>query len=350
MDNQPSNRVEMEMSRWRLREERFGKLFSFDLSSNKALLREKLHDYQRIAVTYKGTQNPDERFALQVLKQERRLMEKQLYPNFLLRLLRRVIVEPLREQVFITQQVRQVQENGQSLHDQVQRAGFTGLTASLDEQLKKGQQQFSIPVSYYVNEKERLEHQLFFAKNQSGQYRFEGFKTSLFNESKPDESRQHYFTLSSGLSPDTTEAYNLLSGRAINNDGKWMQLDLNDKDAQGNYRIKEFHSNYGYDLERELKQLPLKELGDPIQEEKLKDILKSGGRQSVCFIKDGKEHRYYIEANPQFKSVNIYDEHSRKVSIATAMGGKTIEAVKLAQKINEGQDESQSKRTGLRVI
>lgn len=350
MNNQlPVNRVEMELSQWRSREERFGKLFSFDLSSNRALLKEKLQYYERIVAKYKGTQDLDERFALRVLRQERNKIETQLYPNLLIRLLRRLLVAPVREQIIIRQNVRQVEQNSQSLHDQLQRAGFTGLSAKLDGHIKQGEQQFNIPVSYYINEKERLDHQLSFTKDQTGQYHFEGYKTSLHNEMKPEENRQQYFSMKAGYEINTAEAHNLLAGRSIQKDGTWIQLDFNDKDPHGNYRIKEFQSGFGYDLEKILQQLPLKELLNKSEADKLQDALKQGSRQSVSFVKDGNEQRYYIEANPQFRSVNIYDEHSRKITLATALGNKKMEAVKLTHKINERQDESQSKRNGMRV-
>lgn len=350
MNNQlPINRVEMELSQWRSREERFSKLFSFNLSSNRALLKEKLQYYERIAAKYKGTQDLDERFALNVLRQERNKIEKQLYPNLLIRLLRRLLVAPVREQIVIRENVRQAEQNSQSLHDQLQRAGFNGLSTKLDEQIRQGHGQFNIPVSYYINEKERLDHQLSFAKDQAGQYKFEGYKTSLHNEMKPEENRQQYFSMKAGYGIDTTEAHNLLAGRSIQKDGTWVQLDFNDKDPHGNYRIKEFQSGYGYDLEKILQQLPLKELLNKSEADKLQDALKQGGRQSVSFVKDGNEQRYYIEANPQFKSVNIYDEHSRKITLATALGNKLMEAVKLTHKINERQGESQLKRNGMRV-
>ncbi|MBT2591401.1 hypothetical protein J7E50_14320 [Pedobacter sp. ISL-68] len=350
MNNQlPVNRVEMELSLWRSREERFSKLFSFNLSSNKSLLKEKLQYYERIAAKYKGTQDVDERFALNVLRQERNKIEKQLYPNLLIRLLRRLLVAPIREQIVIRQNVRQAEINSQSLHSQLQRAGFTNLSTKLDEQIRQSHEQFNIPVSYYINEKERLDHQLYFAKDQTGQYQFEGYKTSLHNELKPEENRQQYFSMKAGYGIDSTEAHNLLAGRSIQKDGTWVQLDFNDKDPHGNYRIKEFQSGYGYDLEKVLQQLPLKELLNKNDADKLQDALKQGSRQSVSFIKNGNEQRYYIEANPQFKSVNIYDEHSRKITLATALGNKTMEALKVNHKINEGKDESQSKRNGLRV-
>src|SRR5690554_5906904 len=152
------NRVENELNQWRSREERFSKLFSFSLSSNKALLTEKLDYYEGISAKYKGTSDLDERFALRVLRQEKLQMEKQLYPNFLIRMLRRLFVSPVKEQLAIRTDSRNTQQNKQSLQMELQGAGFSGLSTKLEEQIKQGQPQFSIPVSYYVNEKERLDH------------------------------------------------------------------------------------------------------------------------------------------------------------------------------------------------
>lgn len=348
MNNSLINRVEAELNQWRSREERFSKLFSFNLSTNKALLKEKLEYYDRIAAKYKGTQDLDERFALRMLRQERNRIEKQLYPNLLIRLLRRLLVAPVKEQIVIRQDNRKTEENSQALRHQVQRAGFPDLSARIDEQMKQGHQQFSVPVSYYLNDKERLDHQLFFVKDQSGQYQFEGYKTTLYNEAKPDEKRQQYFSMHNGYNVNTTEAYNLLSGRCIQREGTWIQLDFNDKDPQGNFRIKQFHSSYDFNLEKILQQLPLKELLNKGEADKLHEALKNGNRVSVSFTKDGNEQRFYIEANPQFKSVNIYDEHSRKITLNTALGNKTMEAVKVSHKINE-QQQNQVKKNGMRL-
>mgnify|MGYP001084978797 CR=1 FL=1 len=347
MNNSIINRVEAELNQWRSREERFSKLFSFSLSTNKALLKEKLNYYDRIAAKYKGTQDIDEQFALKMLRQERNRIEKQLYPNLFIRLLRRLLVAPVKEQIVIRHDNRKTEENSQALHQQVQRAGFPDLSAKIDEQIKQGQQQFSIPVSYYINDKERLDHQVSFVKDQSGLYQFEGYKTTLHNESKPDEKRQQYFSMHNEYNVNTTEAYNVLSGRCIQNGGTWIQLDFNDKDAQGNFRVKQFHTEYGYDIDKVLQQLPLKELLNKGEADKLKEALKNGDKASVSFVKDGKEQRFYIEANPQFKSVNIYDEHSRKITLHTALGNKTMEAVKMTHKVNEQQQ--QAKKNGIKI-
>ena len=345
----PVNRVEMELNQWRSREERFSKLFNFSLSNNRSLIKEKLHHYERIGTKYKGTKNIEERFALQILKQEKNKILKQLYPNLLVRLVRKMLVTPLIDQITVRKDAKEQEKNNQSLHEQMQRIGFRDLSVKIEEQIKQGHEQFTIPVSYYVNEKERLNHELSFSKDQSGKYQFEGYKTTLQNESKPEEDRSQYFKVQEGNPVDTTQAYNLLAGRAIQKEKSWIQLDLNDKDADGNHRIKEFHSGYGYDLEKAVQQLPLKELSNKTQADKLKDALKQGNRQSITLIKNGNEHRFYIEANPQFKSVNIYDEHSRKITLSTALGNKTMETVKQIQKNNRSQQLNHSKRNSMHI-
>ncbi len=345
----PINRVEMELGHWRSREERFSKLFSFGLSNNRALLKEKLEYYDRIAAKYKDSQDMDERLALRMLRQERNRIEKQLYPNLLIRMLRRLLIVPMKEQIVIRQDNKRMEGNSQALHQQVQRAGFGDLSAKIDEHIRQGHQQFSVPVSYYLNDKERIDHQLSFVKDQSESYQFEGYKTTLYNEAKPNERSQQYFNVTNGQIVNTKEAYNLLSGRYIQRDNVWMQLDFNDKDVQGNFRVKQFHSEYGYDIEKVLQQLPLKELQNKSETQRLEEGLKNGNRVSVSFVKDGNEQRFYIEANPQFKSVNIYDEHSKKITLNTALGNKTMDAMKVTHKMGEQEQRNLVKRNGMRI-
>ncbi len=348
MENQlPINRVETDLNQWREREERFSRLFSSGLSSNRALLQEKLRYYDRIAAKYKGTKDPEERFALKVLRGERRGIEKQLYPGRLRRLLRRVFVVPVRKRMIRHTDAKNTARNSQSLQWQVQQAGFKGLSAQIDKALAEGRQRFLIPVSSYLNEKERMDHQLSFVRDPSGQYQFEGFKARLHNELKPEADKQHFFKMGSNTGASAQEAYNLLSGRAIQQAQGWRQLDFNDKGPDGNFRIKEFNPGYGYDLDKALQGLPLKELAIPGGKESLIAALSQGGCPAVTFISNGIQRRCLLEANPQFKSLNIYDEHARKISLSTALGTK---AAKSAQKESQGQRESQGKRNSMRIM
>ncbi len=351
MSNQHSiNRVEAELNQWRSREERFTKIFPTSLSSNRSLLKEKSLFYESVAIKYKDTLDQEERFALRMLKQERNTIEKQLYPNLMVRVVRRMLVAPLKQQAAIRKDAKQFEQNFHLLTSKLQRSGFTGFTPKLEESIKLGQQQFTLPVSYYISDKERLDHQLTFTKDQTGQYQFEGYLLAVHNVLKPEENKQQYFSMKYDSDLSVLQAYNLLSGRSVQKNDTWVQFDFSDKDAQGNYRIKEFKTDYGYDIETTLQRLPLKELLNKGEFEKLMDSLKQGSRQSVSFLKDGKEQQFYIEANPQFKSVNIYDEYSRKITLTTALGNRMQEALKLTTKLDERHKEALTKRNSMRIV
>ena len=41
--------------------------------------------------------------------------------------------------------------------------------------------------------------------------------------------------------------------------------------------------------------------------------MQKGNRQSVTFIQDGKEQKHFVEANPRFKSITIYDSNMQRL-------------------------------------
>ncbi len=112
------------------------------------------------------------------------------------------------------------------------------------------------------------------------------------------------------------EAYNLLSGRAVNKDmtnkegqfyNAWLQMDFAQTDKSGNFTIRQFHQNYGFDLEKELSKHPIKELGVEMEKARLVHSLRKGNRPSVTFLQGGGEEKRFVEANPRFKTLNVYD-------------------------------------------
>ncbi|MCW4467667.1 hypothetical protein OGH69_01685 [Flavobacterium sp. MFBS3-15] len=101
--------------------------------------------------------------------------------------------------------------------------------------------------------------------------------------------------------------------------------------------MKQYHENYGYDLEATLAKHPIKELENNSHRDDLINSLKKGNLQSATFIKDGQEVKQYIEANPQFKSLNIYDDAHKRVDVnqAKAQG----------ESQHEGQRQKESQKS-----
>lgn len=343
------NRIEEELSKWYAQEKRFSKLFSFDISVNRLVLKEKLSYYDRVAAKYKGTRNLDERLALRMLRYERNRLEKLLYPNLLVRLSRRLLVVPVYERIMIRQDGRKIEQNSRRLHHSVRLAGFPDLSEKIRENMKRGERQFAIPVSHFINEKDRIDYQLSFSKARTGDYLFDGYKIALNKEGNPGESRQQYFSMNHGYKIDSTEAFNLLSNRCVYKADTWLQLDFNDKDAHGNFRLKQFRTGYGFDLEKALQSLPLTKGLDKDNTDRLMKSLQKGNRVLVNFVKGSLAQQCSIEANPQLKSFNIYDDQSRKITLQKALGRRSKEVMQVADKITGHSQNTISKKADMRV-
>tara|TARA_B100001105_G_scaffold225506_1_gene195019 strand:+ start:704 stop:1132 length:429 start_codon:yes stop_codon:yes gene_type:complete len=117
-----------------------------------------------------------------------------------------------------------------------------------------------------------------------------------------------------------------------------VQLDFKDADANGNFRQKHYHENYGYDIDAVISKHPIKELDNPSHKEDLLNSLKKGNRQSATFIKDGQEVKQYIEASPQFKTLTIYDANHKRLD--------TRQAKEQEQSQAQGKDQKQSHKAG----
>ncbi len=212
------------------------------------------------------------------------------------------------------------QQNLNYLKDNLKYLGFgEKLYPELEKNIQQGFSEFKLNL---LNEygKDKLNTDLFFRKSdQSDMYFFNSYNAKLTNDSG-SQSQSFYINRGNGFT--LKEAYNLLDGRAVNKDltnnegqkyNAWVKLDFADKDQNGNCKMKQFHQNYGYDLEAVLSKFPIKELSDDKQKEMLIRSLERGNLQSAAFEKDGKQEKMFIEANPQFKTINVYDGNMKKV-------------------------------------
>lgn len=119
-----------------------------------------------------------------------------------------------------------------------------------------------------------------------------------------------------------------------------VQLDFKDADANGNFKHNHYHQNYGYDLEGTLAKYPIKELQNESHKGDLMNSLKKGNLQSVTFIKDGQEAKQYIEANPQFKTITVYDAQQKRIDT------RQSNVQQQSQSQDKGQKQSQNEKAG----
>ncbi|OXE99942.1 hypothetical protein B0A63_10820 [Flavobacterium johnsoniae UW101] len=216
------------------------------------------------------------------------------------------------------------QKNLEYLKDQLKYTGF-GETFDLDlkEKMTQGEKEFKI-IRDGVYGADSMNAVLNFKKSdQTDFYFFNSYHVSLQKENSKESLEQTFYINSNGRNITLKEAYNLMEGRSVNKDLKnkdgelynsWIKIDFKQTDETGNFKLNHYHQNYGYDLEASLAKHSIKELDTPKFKEDLLNSLKKGNLQSVTFVVGGVESKMYIEANPQFKTIKVYDENMQRIN------------------------------------
>jgi hypothetical protein len=214
------------------------------------------------------------------------------------------------------------QKNFEYLRDQVKFTGFgEGLENDLKQKIEEGKPEFKLQHQTQYGNDSVTATLNFSQSKQSDMYFFNSYQLSLQKENNPEKMEQTFYINKAG-NITLKEAYNLMEGRAVNKDltnkegqvyNAWIQMDFKQSDDNGNFKLKHYHQNYGYDLEAVLSKHPIKELGNDDFKASLMDSLKKGNLQSTTFQMNGTEQKQYIEANPQFKTINIYDSSMQRV-------------------------------------
>ena len=219
-----------------------------------------------------------------------------------------------------------IEKNVQYLKESLKYLGFgEKLNADLENAISLNPEKFKLvmPGEFDRNGvKDEVKFTLHFKRSdKSEMYFFNSYDAALKNAEDPTKEKSQTFYINKNSGVTAKEAYNLLSGRAVykdlnNKEGQeynaWIQLDFGEKDKNENFKIKQYHQNYGYELANELKKYPIKELDTEADNLKLLKSLEKGNLTQVTFVKEGKDERMFIEANPQFKNITVYDAQMKK--------------------------------------
>lgn len=214
------------------------------------------------------------------------------------------------------------EKNVSYLKDNLKYMGFGDkLNSDLEKNINEGSPEFQMKVNEKMY-KGNVEATLNFKKSTSSDmYFFNSYEARYTNDKGIDRTQQ--FNLNNGRGVTLKEAYNLLDGRSVlkeltNREGEkyqaWMKMDFSNAESKNHFEMRQFHAEkYGFNLAGELGKLNLV----TVPEEKEKQLIQSlqkGNLQAVNFIKDGKEAPMYIEANPQFKAINVYDPSGHQLN------------------------------------
>ncbi len=345
------DRIEKELKLDIENEERMKKLFSPDILASRSYLLNRLHRLEAIYTRYKYTTRTDEQITLQLLLVKKKGLERLLYPGFLSRALRsfwgRFQEEKIARSIIIADTQAEMR-----LHDAVKTMGFSVDSKAIHKQLAHAPDHFQVTSSFYMNDNHRMDYRLKFEKDETGSFQFEKFEAVLTDEQSGNSRKQTFSVSEDNIT--ATKAYNLLAGRTVHQEisdangsiqRSWIKLDFNDKDAEGNHKVKRFLPDYGFDLERSLATLNLNELRWTESREKLIAALKNGDRKEVSMNIDGDEKKIFIEANAQTRSFNFYDKDHNRSKKPEITDGKSAHPVQA----NKHQEISAKRKRGISI-
>ena len=231
------------------------------------------------------------------------------------------------------------QANYDYLKEQVKRAGFgEGHENELKEKMESKVPEFQIKHDQEFGKDVAAATLNFRGSQTNDNYYFNNYEMSVTHGKSVTPVEQKFY-IGEENNYSFPEAYNLMSGRAVNKDltnrvgqerNSWVKMDFKDADTNGNYKMKYFSESYGFDLDKTLANHPIKELGNEQDKANLINSLKAGNSHPVTFIRDGIEQKGMIEANPQFRTINVYDENMKRLS--------------QGKKVPEGQSETEGKK------
>lgn len=231
------------------------------------------------------------------------------------------------------------------------------LHSDLEKNIRSGKQEFTLhDTQEFYNGNRKMESALYYNRGKENEmYFWNKYDGKLIKADGSSESQTFYINqvkvenkelekMETKLSGYTLkEAANLLDGRAVEKEfysqqnvpySAWKQLDFSVKDKHSNYEYKTFHENYGYDVTSALERVPVKDLERNSAKEDLIRSLKKGNLQAAT-AENGE--RVYLAANPQFKSINVFDKDMKPVR----------DLNKLEALENKSQGTAKSKETSL---
>ena len=215
-------------------------------------------------------------------------------------------------------------ENADFLKERLFFLGFGDkLNAELEKKMQAGEERFKLPMVAEFTKGEKkdiVEYSVDFGKSKQNDLYFLNNYRATLAKPDPEHERSQTFYVNKGKGITAKEAYNLLDGRAVHKelttkDGDpyqaWLVLNSK-KEENGNHKIQQYHSAWGYNVEKSLHKHPIKELGDAASTASLVKSMEKGNLQQVTFRQEGREDKMYIEANPKDRNINVYNEKMQK--------------------------------------
>ena len=246
-------------------------------------------------------------------------------------------------------------QNSEFLKKSLLNLGFGDkLNADLEKQIAAKSPEFNLVTQHEFNQK-TIDYTLHFkAGDNQDMYFFNKYDASISHKDDPAKDVNQSFYINKGSGITAKEAFNLMEGRSVhkqlyNLEGQkyqsWLTLDNKNLTDNGNRKIKHYHENYGYDIDKVLASKGIKELEEPKAKEELMYSLKKGNAQQITVGGDDGDKKYFIAANPQFKTVDLYDHQMKKIKREELLQPEQKNVKSLKQREQKPEDAPAKKQS-----
>lgn len=238
----------------------------------------------------------------------------------------------------------------EDLNEVKEQLKFAGIKLDLDKEivqlLENDQPKSVIKFDAETETKDKLVVDLKFGKSEKTHKHY--LNSFHIKMTKPDGSvMEQTFYQNFGANITFKEGINLMHGRSVYKTGlvgqekekynAWLQLDVTKATTNGDYKYHRYTDSFGFDLEAKLQERGYKQMQvEEGKENYFVNAIKKGDRVLGTRNEEGREIKEYVEANPKWKTINVYDlNHKRQLINAPA--AQTSEDGNVAQNQKTGE-------------
>lgn len=243
-------------------------------------------------------------------------LQKQLYPNPIIRFLHRLdclfLKKPAQRVVFKEAKVACMEK----LQGQLKSAGLYHFVGNLDRELDFERRKIDLKSLSNLAGGSKLEVKVHLEKVSEGSYRFNGYTASMVDQN--GEKKSAFFSAHKNV--NLNEAVNILEGRPVykgfeNGDGtvshRWLELTYVGKDPELTNELLSFSPSHTFNLKKTLLENAIQLDFYGIAREAVQRGLEAGNRVEFQINDIG---RYAIAANPSAKTIDFFNADHQLVS------------------------------------
>ncbi|UOE48736.1 hypothetical protein MTO98_30515 [Mucilaginibacter sp. SMC90] len=301
-----TNRVLLVFNDWEDKKKSMDPLIRAGAADDAGISRLQYHHLREARHLLVGTVRPDEKPFMLLLNKQIKNLERQLYPNPLVRYIQRLKDRYIDRPAFLEQQRIQRENNMIELKRILRNSGLGSMAGRLEDHLDQDRRQIDLAVGSQLEQDKKLGLNLHFEKDPYGNFQLTQIDGKLLHGSV--EVSAYTFIKSDWPEIKVGQVRGLLEGRAL----KQQYLDFEGRERQrwvqlGFEGIREYHPDYAFDIGRALADFHAL----PPDKGEIIRLLENGQQVETQWKQHGQSHEVFLQADPANKMILLFDADYR---------------------------------------